>query len=314
VPFIQEKQNKISWYKCLPIPANLEITSQQIWDWNILRITPNTIDLEIVPFCALTKWCIIDPISSRPQKRVNSDTPNMERGTISFDFVEKIPSLPNLVRTSLYCKNLLSISNFPLISSHFRWVFDLDLDLWFYHGGKVLTCLYIWDNQPDSILIVLYNHLSSSVGINRSKVVFPITFRYKNYKITSNLISSEGCAWLKEEPLIRMGVCNWYNSSSHLHLISQMTWLILLSCRSSLLYHSICSSNFARAITVIGSDEGRNSHTHSLLKNQINPFLWAESYWPIGNNHHAVLALNPLRTGVTKIRMQKIFYDFIETP
>jgi hypothetical protein len=33
--FIQVKQNKISWDKFLQIPANFEIISQKIWDWNI---------------------------------------------------------------------------------------------------------------------------------------------------------------------------------------------------------------------------------------------------------------------------------------
>jgi formate hydrogenlyase subunit 6/NADH:ubiquinone oxidoreductase subunit I len=43
--FIQVKQNKISWDKFLQIPANFEIISQQILDWNIPRITPNTIKI-----------------------------------------------------------------------------------------------------------------------------------------------------------------------------------------------------------------------------------------------------------------------------
>jgi hypothetical protein len=41
--FIQVKQNKISWDKFLQIPAiKFEIINQQILDWNIPRITPNT--------------------------------------------------------------------------------------------------------------------------------------------------------------------------------------------------------------------------------------------------------------------------------
>jgi formate hydrogenlyase subunit 6/NADH:ubiquinone oxidoreductase subunit I len=43
--FIQVKQNKISWDKFLQIPANFE-TSQQIRDWNIPRITQNTIEFK----------------------------------------------------------------------------------------------------------------------------------------------------------------------------------------------------------------------------------------------------------------------------
>jgi hypothetical protein len=41
--FIQVRQNKISWDKFLQIPAkSANKISQQIWDWNIPRITPNT--------------------------------------------------------------------------------------------------------------------------------------------------------------------------------------------------------------------------------------------------------------------------------
>jgi hypothetical protein len=43
--FIQVKQNKISCDMFLQIPANFEITSQQILDRNIPRITPNTIQI-----------------------------------------------------------------------------------------------------------------------------------------------------------------------------------------------------------------------------------------------------------------------------
>jgi hypothetical protein len=43
---IQVKQNKSCWDKFLQIPANFEIIRRQIWDWNIPRITPNTIQFK----------------------------------------------------------------------------------------------------------------------------------------------------------------------------------------------------------------------------------------------------------------------------